>query len=111
MNQSLASQILNQVVACNVTHQRQVLIRKPLVWRAAGHLLSVIVGVKMNGQEELALGALAVGAASPLLGSNQGRQEQRGQNADDCNHCQQFDERESAFWKPQHTALVLLTTV
>jgi hypothetical protein len=110
MNQSLAPQILNQVVACNVAHQRQVLICKPLVCRAAGHLLSIVVGVKMNGQEELALGALAVGAACPLLGSNQGRQKQRGQNADYGNYSQQFDERESAFRKPQHTPLVLLTT-
>jgi hypothetical protein len=54
--------------------------------------MPICVMVKMSGHAELLQIVGAVGAARSLAGRLNGRQQQRDQDADDCNHHQKFDE-------------------
>jgi len=60
-------------------------VRKPL---------TVVVGVHVRGEEELALVIQATGALGSLFGPRQGRQEERGQDGDDGDDHEQFDQSE-----------------
>ena len=83
--------VLEDGVAGTVAQDRKVVIGGPLIGRAGGHKLLMVVAVQMNAQDELAHVVFAMDAPGALLGPSQCRQQQGGENGNNCDDHQEFD--------------------
>jgi len=90
LNHPLVAEILDEGIAGVIAHDRQMIIylTERSIRRPAWNPLLAVIAKQVRGQHELALAALAIHAARPLLGPHQRRQQQRRNNRDDGNYHQ-----------------------
>src|SRR5437773_4342478 len=98
MYHALGGKILDEQIAGGIADDGQVIVVRIFgrVGGAAENKLPVVAAIHVGCEKELALAVFAVDAASALLGADERRQQERGEDSDDGDHDEKLDQGEGA---------------